>query len=586
MIGTILRQRYKIIEQLGSAAFSETYLAEDLDIPVTPKPKCVVKRFQPKTVDPEIVRLFEQEAQMLYRLGGSHDQIAKILAYFQQEEAFYLIEELIEGESLRQKIIPDRPWNEADTIKLLQDILEVLAYVHHNKVIHGNIKPENIIERQEDGKLVLTDFGGVKELCSLEINSSGLTDLAVAASTSAYLPIEQALGKAQLNSDLYAVGAIAIELLTGIATQQLPKEEGGEIIWRDRVSVSNLLAEIVTKMVRHDFRQRYTDATEAFQALHSLSALPQSTANATSAPTLSRVTSPKLIVIGGKYGYIDSDGRVIIQPQFDFAWYFSDGLARVRIGDKWGYIDRTGKVIIQLKFDETFGFSEGLAPIKIEDKWGYIDATGQLVIAPQFDNAWNFYKSNGLALIKLDNKYGYIDKTGNIVIKPQFDDAWDFADGLAPVKIRGKYGYIDESGEFVIAPQFDDAWDFVDGLARVKIDTKYGYIDRTKQVIVQPQFDETGDFADGLARVKINDKWGYIDKTGKMVVEPKFNDAWDFAEGMASVEVDGKYGYIDKQGEYAISPQFDFAQHFADGMASVWVDGMLHYIDKKGSFIY
>jgi eukaryotic-like serine/threonine-protein kinase len=86
MIGTILRQRFKIIKQLGVGGFSETYLAEDLDIPVTPKQICVVKRLKPTEIDRDIIRLFEQEAQILDKLGQNHDQIPKLYDYFQKEK--------------------------------------------------------------------------------------------------------------------------------------------------------------------------------------------------------------------------------------------------------------------------------------------------------------------------------------------------------------------------------------------------------------------------------------------------------------------------------------------------------------------
>jgi len=170
MIGRKLRQRYQIIKKLGAGGFWETYLAEDLDIPVTPKPKCVVKWLKPKVIAPDIpqiplediVRLFEKEAETLYKLGQNHDRIPKLYAYFEQNRRLYLVQEFIDGHDLSQEITSGKQWSETEVIKFLEEILEVLAFVHQNNVIHRDIKPSNIMRRRCDGKLILIDFGLVK----------------------------------------------------------------------------------------------------------------------------------------------------------------------------------------------------------------------------------------------------------------------------------------------------------------------------------------------------------------------------------------------------------------------------------------
>ncbi len=126
------------------------------------------------------------------------------------------------------------------------------------------------------------------------------------------------------------------------------------------------------------------------------------------------------VQVGGKYGYMDKTGRLVINPQFDGAWSFSEGLAMVGSGGwgtrKYGYIDKTGKYVIAPQFDKALSFSGGLARVKIGGKWGYIDMTGKLVIAPQFDKALSF--SGGLARVKIGGKWGYIDMTGKFVWEP------------------------------------------------------------------------------------------------------------------------------------------------------------------------
>ena len=187
MIGNILRQRYKIVKQLGAGGFGETYLAEDLDIPVTPKAVCVVKKLHPTMITPDSLRLFEQEAKILYELGKYHDQIPKLYAYLQEGQEFYLIQEFIDGYDLTQEITPGKKLGEGEVIQLLRDVLEILVYVHENKVIHRDIKPDNIM-RRKDGKLVLIDFGVVKKINTTIAIKSGFTSRTIGIGTQGYMP--------------------------------------------------------------------------------------------------------------------------------------------------------------------------------------------------------------------------------------------------------------------------------------------------------------------------------------------------------------------------------------------------------------
>ena len=268
MIGNILRQRYRIIKELGKGGCGETYLAEDLDIPVTPKPVCGVKRLHPTIIDPEIIRLFEQEAQILYQLGQNHDQIPKLSGYFQEDQEFYLVQEFIDGYDLRQEISPGKKLSEGDVIQLLRDVLEILVYVHENNVIHRDIKPANIM-RRKDGKLVLIDFGVVKQINTTIAIKSGSTSQTIGIGTYDYMPPEQGYGKPKLSSDIYALGMTAIEALISVPLKNLSEDEDtGEIIWSNLAQVSNNLEQFITKMVRFDWRQRYKNAREALEELN------------------------------------------------------------------------------------------------------------------------------------------------------------------------------------------------------------------------------------------------------------------------------------------------------------------------------
>jgi WG containing repeat len=141
----------------------------------------------------------------------------------------------------------------------------------------------------------------------------------------------------------------------------------------------------------------------------------------------------------GKFGYIDSNGKVIIPFKFDDAWYFSEGLASIKIGEKRGYINEKGKIVIEPQFVWANSFFEGLAKVETSDSFGltgFIDKSGKIVIKPEFRQVDHF--SDGLALVQIDSKYGYIDKLGKTVITPQFSYAHPFLDGLACVQVEEK----------------------------------------------------------------------------------------------------------------------------------------------------
>ncbi|MBD1940005.1 bifunctional serine/threonine-protein kinase/formylglycine-generating enzyme family protein [Microcoleus sp. FACHB-68] len=276
--GKILRNRYEIVKLLGSGGFGDTYLAKDRDLPG--HPLCVVKHLQPKDPNPAVLlvarRLFETEAEVLYKLGNSCERIPRLFAHFEETGEFYLVQDYIEGHDLTEELTENKQLSEPEAIKLLQEILGILADVHHKNIIHRDINPKNIMRRKKDDQLMLIDFGAVKEIGVLMVNAQGHTNVSVAIGSLGYMPIEQAMGRPKPSSDIYAVGMIGIQALTGITPNQLPEDNDGEVIWKNRVSVSDGLADVLDKMVRSHFTQRYQDATEALQALNSVAAAPSS----------------------------------------------------------------------------------------------------------------------------------------------------------------------------------------------------------------------------------------------------------------------------------------------------------------------
>jgi serine/threonine-protein kinase len=279
-IPTILRQRYKIVKPIGEGGFGNTYLAIDLDIPN--HPACVVKHLLPKFFDPQTnsnvletaKRLFKTEAEVLSRLG-EHECIPRLYAYFEENGQFYLVQEFILGENLNLEFQSGKKWTEENTINFLQKLLKILAFVHKNDTIHRDIKPSNIMRRESDGKLVLIDFGAVKEALTLDQNRQSA--FTVAIGTPFYMPPEQMMGRPGKYSDVYAVGILGIQAFTGLSYAELvfTTERLQQVL--DELKINPKLKYVLNRMVSFDYNNRFPDAIEALEAINSINIKPVNT---------------------------------------------------------------------------------------------------------------------------------------------------------------------------------------------------------------------------------------------------------------------------------------------------------------------
>jgi hypothetical protein len=351
------------------------------------------------------------------------------------------------------------------------------------------------------------------------------------------------------------------------------------------------------------------------------------------------------IIQGSKWGYIDSSGKIAIKPQFDAAYQFHDGIARVMTGkwfesEKWSYIDTTGKPIFKnLSVNRLEDFSEGLGAVCLNKRdetggilCGYMDRNGKWIIEPKIYNTFAFH--DGRARVALPDKASrtgtrevYLDKTGKIAIdlaSIPTQDSNGFAEGLArfAVSVKGKdylpQGYMDKSGKVIIEPKFEAADDFSEGLAAVMFFKKAkvpdydkgppfdaGFIDMTGKLVIKPQFEFYQPFSEGLAFVLIRGKMGAINKTGRVAIRPQFTfveprsgpewqvldyyksaKPWSFSEGLAVVNKLGRWGYVDKTGKLVIPPRFRLAHQFNGGLALVMIGNRVGYIDKSGKFVW
>lgn len=273
--GTILLlgDRYRTLKPIGAGGFGRTFLAVDEYKPS--KPRCVVKQFRPEDRGTrnlhKAAALFVREAQRLEELG-KHPQIPDLLAYFEQDDLQYLIQEYIDGPNLAEELAESGAFDEKQIRQLLQDLLPVLEFVHARQVIHRDIKPENIICRSSDGRFVLVDFGASKLATGTALAQTGTV-----IGSAGYVAPEQALGKAVFGSDLYSLGVTCIHLLTQIPPFELFDSSEGTWVWEDYLverDLSPSLRRILNKLLENGTSRRYPSAAAVLRDLQSKSIAP------------------------------------------------------------------------------------------------------------------------------------------------------------------------------------------------------------------------------------------------------------------------------------------------------------------------
>ncbi len=276
----ILAGRYLPIKLLGRGGFGAAFLSRDRYTPGMRQ--CVVKQFLPAgDLSPTQLQLaqdlFEREAVVLEEIGSQHDQIPDLFAFFPvivprlqskaENQFFYLVQEYIDGENLEEELVRKGEFSEAEVLFLLRSILPVLQFVHDKGIIHRDIKPSNIM-RHRNGRLFLLDFGAVKQVTN---SPTGALNSSTGIYSLGFAPPEQMSGgKVFASTDLYALAVTVILLLTGQhVVTQLFDAYTNQLQWRDKVSVSSHLAEILDRMLRSAPNQRFGSAEEVLEALDS-----------------------------------------------------------------------------------------------------------------------------------------------------------------------------------------------------------------------------------------------------------------------------------------------------------------------------
>ncbi len=545
MVGQLLDRRYRVVQILSSGAFGQTYLAVDTRRPG--HPQCVVKQLRPPSNTSAVLktayRLFKQEAEILEKLG-KHDQIPFLLAYFEESNQFYLVEEFVPGQALNREIVAGQPWREERVLSLLEEILQLLAFVHSQGVIHRDVNPSNLIRRKPDSKLVLIDFGSVKEVANHVIDFDTEFPRTIATGTPAYMPIEQFQGNPQFSSDLYAVGMMAIQAITGLPGTDLPKLQDpspshtGEIVWRNRAQCSPGLANIIDKMVCHQFGKRYQSAEDVLAALSKLTHRqePHTAQQKSRAPSSLRSVDSFASRFGPRFWWLILAGLGAISLVFLLSYcsrpnpikakeYYEQGVEKSRNQDAEAALQAFNKSI-QLNPNNADSFYlRGNANYDLKKYQEAIaDYSQAIALNPKYFKA---YFNRGLARNDFNDKRGAIeDYTQVLKLQPNDVDTY-YERGITYLELQDYNMAIQDFTEAIrLQPKLVKAY-HSRGLARAGSGDLQGAIGDYTEAIKLDAQNVDAFYSRGRARFHLGDYQGALaDYSQVIAIDPKSGDAY------------------------------------------------------------
>jgi len=355
------------------------------------------------------------------------------------------------------------------------------------------------------------------------------------------------------------------------------------------------------------------------------------------------------VKVGEKWGFINMEGQMVIEPQFEGLGKFYQGVYAVNKDGNYSFINTKGETVLE----PTPGFAtyftedhciimgsrtvteneDGTSQIQTSMYRALIDASGEVVVEfPEGEAGWpirdgflftwsqtgvNLYSAQGEKLFEIEDcsafagdettyrifydglwcveqndKWGAVNTKGEWVIKPQFDELGIFENGIAKAYAGDYYGYVNTKGEWVIEPQFIRNYDeFSEGLVAAQTDSQMGYIDaQGNWKIVLPRYEWAilGAFDQGVARVMTDQGAGIINANGEWVLEPVYNSMSDFNQGVASVEIGmNNYGYINAEGQIIVAPEYHYTSKFYDDGYGVAqrYDGTWVILDTNGNVV-
>ncbi len=334
-------------------------------------------------------------------------------------------------------------------------------------------------------------------------------------------------------------------------------------------------------------------------------------------------------VENGKWGYLNTNATLLLDPNFDFCTDFSNDRAIVQYKGLFGLINSSANFILKPEY-QNLSFVENTDNqyIKFDvkkEKFGLIREDGKLLTSINFEKIFPFH--DGLARVMIQGKYGYIDSSQTLVIPAIYDNANDFEENMAAVFTKNKWGFINQKGEMKILPTYISAANFKNGLALVFKDGKKSFINSDEKILVTLPFINCSEFSNGYATI-INEKKkiGLINTFGEVVIEPKYDevtslgntalfkvkedgeykiysiltkkiiskksytDVSNVSEGLIKVKIDNYYNFIDTTGKVIINKKYTSASDFVDGLAKVNLENKNGFISPSGftvlDFVY
>lgn len=289
----------------------------------------------------------------------------------------------------------------------------------------------------------------------------------------------------------------------------------------------------------------------------------------------------------GLYGLINTNANFILKPEFQNLSFIENTNNQFINYDvkkeKFGLISEDGKIISSISYEKIFPFKEGLARVMVGGKYGFIDATEKLIIPAIYDNANDF--SEGFASVFTKNRWGFVNSSGNVNILPTYITVSNFSNGLSLVFKDGKKYFINTDEKTLVTQPFLNASDFKNDFATfINEEKKVGLINSLGTIIIEPKYEEIASLGlTSLFKVKDEGEYKIFSTILKRFISKKsYLEVSNVSEGIIKVKIDNYYNFIDTLGKIIINKKYQNASDFSDGIAKVTFENKTGFISTNG----